>query len=231
LFRGTKFYTGENNLNHIVMQKTKSKTASKSRGTSRTQSSSRSSNASNAKSTSSSALQEFFVDQLKDIYWAEKHLTKTLPKMHKAATTEELKEALEDHLAVTEDQVTQLEKVFDMLGKKAQAKKCEAMEGLTKEGSSIIEETEKGSLTRDAGLIMAAQKVEHYEIATYGSLVQLAKTLQLSDVASILEGILNEEKEADKTLTEVAENNINIEASAEGAEEDEEETAKDEETE
>jgi ferritin-like metal-binding protein YciE len=209
------------------MEKTKSaKTANKSKGSS----SSRSSNAKNSNTNSNTALQEFFVDQLKDIYWAEKHLTKALPKMQKAATTEELKDALEDHLAVTEDQVTQLEKVFEMLGKKAQSKKCEAMEGLTKEGNSIIEETEKGSLTRDVGLIMAAQKVEHYEIATYGSLVQLAKTLQLSEIASILEGILNEEKEADKTLTEVAENNINVEASAEG-EEGEEETAKDEENE
>jgi ferritin-like metal-binding protein YciE len=205
------------------MEKTKSaKTANKSKA-----SSSRSSNAKNISSNSNSALQEFFVDQLKDIYWAEKHLTKALPKLQKAATTEELKDALEDHLAVTEDQVTQLEKVFEMLGKKAQSKKCEAMEGLTKEGNSIIEETEKGTLTRDVGVIMAAQKVEHYEIATYGSLVQLAKTLQLSEIADILEGILNEEKEADKTLTEVAENNINVEASAEG----EEETAKDEENE
>jgi ferritin-like metal-binding protein YciE len=101
------------------------------------------------------------------------------------------------------------------------------MEGLTKEGTSIIEDTEKGSLTRDVGLIMAAQKVEHYEIATYGTLVQLAKTLHLSEIAAILEGILNEEKEADKTLTDVAENNINVEASME----DEEENAKDEENE
>jgi ferritin-like metal-binding protein YciE len=210
------------------MEKTKSsKTANRSGGSARTVTSSRASKGSSAKENSS-ALQEFFIDQLKDIYWAEKHLTKTLPKMQKAATTEELREALEDHLAVTEDQVTQLEKVFDMLGKKAQAKKCEAMEGLTKEGSSIIEETEKGTLTRDVGLIMAAQKVEHYEIATYGSLVQLAKTLQLTDIASILEGILNEEKEADRTLTDVAENNINVEASTE---EDDEEKAKDEETE
>jgi ferritin-like metal-binding protein YciE len=205
------------------MEKTKSaKTASKSRS-----SSSRPSNTKNSGSNSNSALQEFFVDQLKDIYWAEKHLTKALPKLQKAATSEELKDALEDHLAVTEDQVTQLEKVFEMLGKKAQSKKCEAMEGLTKEGNSIIEETEKGTLTRDVGLIMAAQKVEHYEIATYGSLVQLAKTLQLSEIAGILQGILNEEKEADKTLTDVAENNINVEASTEG----EEETAKDEENE
>jgi ferritin-like metal-binding protein YciE len=205
------------------MEKTKSaKTANKKSSSSRT------SNAKSSSANSSSALQEFFVDQLKDIYWAEKHLTKALPKLQKAATTEELKDALEDHLAVTEDQVTQLEKVFEMLGKKAQSKKCEAMEGLTKEGNSIIEETEKGTLTRDVGLIMAAQKVEHYEIATYGSLVQLAKTLQLSEIASILQGILNEEKEADKTLTAVAENNINVEASTEG---EEEETAKDEENE
>lgn len=162
-----------------------------------------------------SALGTLFIDSLKDIYWAEKHLTKALPKLQKAATSTELKEAFENHLAVTEDQVSQLEKVFDMMGKKAQAKKCEAMEGLIKEGNSIIEDTEKGTLTRDVGLIMAAQKVEHYEIATYGSLVQIAKTLQLTDVAGILEAILNEEKEADQTLTEVAENNINIEASRE----------------
>jgi len=202
------------------MEKTKSaKTANKSKSSSRSSTS--------QGSDQNTALQEFFVDQLKDIYWAEKHLTKTLPKLQKAATTEELKDALEDHLAVTEDQVTQLEKVFEILGKKAQSKKCEAMEGITKEGTSIIEETEKGTLTRDVGLIMAAQKVEHYEIATYGSLVQLAKTLQLTEVAAILQGILNEEKEADKTLTEVAENNINAEASTE----DKEETAKDEENE
>jgi ferritin-like metal-binding protein YciE len=168
-----------------------------------------------AATANESALGVLFIDSLKDIYWAEKHLTKALPKLQKAATSEELKEALEDHLAVTEDQVTQLEKVFELMGKKAQAKKCEAMEGLIKEGNSIIEDTEKGTLTRDAGLIMAAQKVEHYEIATYGSLVQIAKTLQLNDVAEILEGILNEEKEADQTLTDVAENNINIEASQE----------------
>jgi ferritin-like metal-binding protein YciE len=221
-------------LNNTAMQKIKtSKKQSKPKRSS-TLSPSRKSTSNTV--SDNSALEDFFIDQLKDIYWAEKHLTKTLPKLQKAATTEELKDAFEDHLAVTEDQVTQLEKVFDMLGKKAQAKKCEAMEGLTKEGSSIIEETEKGTLTRDVGLIMAAQKVEHYEIATYGNLVQLAKTLQHNDIASILEGILNEEKEADRALTEVAENNIISEATAEDTNEGgdtnkKEETAKDEETE
>ncbi len=202
----------------MVMEKTKSSiSANKSQGSARI---------STAILANDSALQELFVDQLKDIYWAEKHLTKSLPKLQKAATSDELKEALENHLAVTEDQVTQLEKVFQILGKKAQAKKCEAMEGLIKEGATIIEETEKGTLTRDVGLIMAAQKVEHYEIATYGSLVQLAKTLNLPDIASILQGILNEEKEADQTLTNVAENNINAKASIDEEDEEEVEVSK-----
>jgi ferritin-like metal-binding protein YciE len=121
-----------------------------------------------------SQLEEFFVDSLKDIYWAEKHLTKALPKMQKAATTEQLQGVFEDHLAVTVEQVTKLERVFELLEKKPQAKKCEAMEGLIKEAQSIIEETEQGTITRDVALIMAAQKVEHYEIASYGTLARLA---------------------------------------------------------
>ncbi|MGC4035771.1 MAG: ferritin-like domain-containing protein [Chitinophagaceae bacterium] len=161
-------------------------------------------------------LSEFFHDELKDIYWAEKHLVKTLPKMQKAATTEELASAFEDHLEVTKKHVTRLEQVFDKLGHKPQAKKCEAMEGITKEGESIIEDTEDGTSTRDVGLIMAAQKVEHYEIATYGALHQLAITLGYEDVASILETTLAEEKEADKALTSIAENDINYEAVEEG---------------
>lgn len=162
-----------------------------------------------------SELKEFFTDELKDIYWAEKHLTKAIPKMQKAATTEELKQALGDHLEVTKEHVSRLEEVFEMMGKKAQAKKCEAMEGITKEGESIIEDTDAGTMTRDVGLIMAAQKVEHYEIATYGGLVQLAKTLGLNDVADLLEETLSEEKEADTTLTTIAEEHINVEASEE----------------
>ncbi len=167
------------------------------------------------KKDESSLLEEFFVDELKDIYWAEKHLTKVLPKMEKAATTKELKNCFADHLKTTLGHVKRLEEAFDLLGKKAQAKKCEAMAGITKEGEGIIEDTEKGSLTRDVGLIMGAQKVEHYEIATYGGLVQLAKTLGKNDIAKLMAQTLAEEKEADELLTGIAENNINVEASAE----------------
>ncbi len=162
-----------------------------------------------------SMLLEFFEDELKDIYWAEKHLVKTLPKMRKAATSEKLKQAFEDHLEVTQTHVSRLEQVFELMGKKAQAKKCDAMAGITEEGAGIIEETEKGTATRDVGLILAAQKVEHYEIATYGGLAQLARTLGRDDVAEILETTLGEEKEADVLLTDIAENDINYEASRE----------------
>jgi len=161
------------------------------------------------------ALMEFIVDELKDIYWAEKHLVKTLPKMKKAATSAELANALADHLEVTKTHVTRLEQVFEILGKKAQAKKCDAMEGLAKEGASIIEDTETGSSTRDVGIIFACQKVEHYEIATYGCLKQVAITLGLDDAAELLDQTLSDEKEADETLTGIAENDINYEASEE----------------
>ncbi|HWB23840.1 MAG TPA: ferritin-like domain-containing protein [Chitinophagaceae bacterium] len=164
-----------------------------------------------------SMLEEFFTDELKDIYWAEKHLVKTLPKMQKAATSEQLKQAFTDHLETTKGHVERLEQVFEMLGKKAQAKKCDAMEGITKEGEGIIEETEDGTATRDVGLILAGQKVEHYEISTYGGLEQLARTLGKNDIADILAETLAEEKEADELLTGVAENGVNYEA----AEEDE----------
>ena len=170
-----------------------------------------------------SQLAKYFTDSLKDIYWAEKQLTKALPKMQKAATTEELKNAIEDHLAQTEEHVSRLEQVFEILGKKAQAKKCDAMEGIIKEGASIVEETEDGSMTRDVGIIMAAQKVEHYEIATYGALVTLAKTMGLDDAANILHQTLEEEKQTDAGLSEIAENNINWEAELEGEGETEEE--------
>lgn len=170
-----------------------------------------------------SQLEKFFLDSLKDIYWAEKALTKALPKMQKAATTSELQMAIEEHLGQTMEQVTRLEQVFEVLGEKAQAKKCEAMEGLIKEGESIIEETEDGSMTRDVGIIMAAQKVEHYEIATYGGLVSLAQTLGNDEVAEILSTTLDEEKQTDENLSEIAENNINWEAEQEGEESEEEE--------
>lgn len=163
-----------------------------------------------------SLLEEFVLDAIKDIYWAEKHLLKALPKMTKAATTPQLKQAFTDHVTVTEGQVSRLEQVFELLGKKVQAKKCDAMDGLTKEAESIIAETEKGSLTRDVALIMAAQKVEHYEIATYGGLVQIAKTMGKNDISEIFAQTLAEEKEADHLLTEIAENNINMQAEQEG---------------
>src|SRR4051812_37256586 len=114
------------------------------------------------KSSAASGLRDFFEDSIKDIYWAEKALTKALPKMSKNATSEELVAALDDHLAVTEEHVQRLEQVFEMMGQAAKAKKCEAMEGLIKEGEGILAETKAGPV-RDAGIIAACQKIEHYE--------------------------------------------------------------------
>lgn len=169
------------------------------------------------KKESNSLLKQFFVDQLQDIFWAEKALVQELPKMQGATTTEELAEAITEHVTITEEHVNRLEQVFDMMGENAKAKKCEAMEGLIKEARNIIDETEEGTATRDAAIIMAAQKVEHYEIATYGGLVQLAKTIGMNDVAELLAQTLAEEKEADQVLTQIAESNIN----EEGAQEEE----------
>ncbi|MDB5210072.1 MAG: ferritin-like protein [Sediminibacterium sp.] len=164
-----------------------------------------------------SMLLEFFKDELKDIYWAEKKLVSTLPKLGRAATSKVLKDAFEEHLAVTKIQVTRLEKVFALLGKKAEAKKCEAMAGIVKEGESIIEETEKGTSTRDVGLILAAQKAEHYEISTYGGLADLANNLGLEKVAALLHKTLEEEKHADSALSNVANTHVNYAASVEKA--------------
>ena len=162
-----------------------------------------------------SALLELFIDGIKDLYWAEKHLRKALPKMQSAATSEELQNAFESHLEQTEEHVARLEEIFQILEEKPQAKKCDAMEGLVSEGETIVEETEEGTATRDVGLIMAAQKIEHYEIASYGSLAQLAKTLGKDDIAEILESTLTEEKETDELLTGIAEGSVNYEASSE----------------
>jgi ferritin-like metal-binding protein YciE len=161
------------------------------------------------------ALEKFFVGEIKDIYWAEKHLVKTLPKMHKAASSEKLRKALEDHLKVTKEHVVRLEKVFELLDEKVQAKKCEAMAGITKEGEEIIEETEEGTATRDVGIILASQKVEHYEISTYGGLAQLADTLGLKDIGELLAKTLAQEKEADSLLSQIAKKDINYDAAAE----------------
>ena len=165
--------------------------------------------------TAEPALHELFVDCIKDIYWAENQLVKALPKMQKAATAAELSAAIGDHLEETKVHVTRLNEVFKLLGLDSQAKKCDAMEGLTKEGEGIVENTEPGTATRDVGIILAAQKVEHYEIATYGGLHQLALTLGLDDIALLLEQTLAEEKAADEKLTSVAESAVNYKAAEE----------------
>ena len=162
----------------------------------------------------SSQLMKLFDAELMDIYWAEKALTKAIPKMVKNATSPELKEALESHLEQTHEQIGRVEMVFELIGKKATAKKCEAMEGLIKEGGEIMEECEEGAM-RDAGIISAGQKIEHYEIASYGTLCQFAETLGLTEAADLLEQTLNEEKDADEKLTEVAVSAVNVEASME----------------
>jgi len=161
------------------------------------------------------ALTELFKDELKDIYWAENQLVKSLPKMQQSATSKKLAASIATHLEQTKVHVTRLEQIFELMGEKAQARKCDAMEGLTKEGEAVIEDTDAGSATRDVGIIIASQKVEHYEIAAYGSLTQLAKVLGLNDVAEILALTLGEEKETDALLTNIAENDINYQASAE----------------
>lgn len=165
-----------------------------------------------AKSDAATGLRSLFEDSLKDIYWAEKALTKAIPKMIKNASSQDLIAALKEHLSVTEQQVTRLDEVFTTIGTKAQAKKCAAMEGLINEATEIMQETEHG-VVRDAGIISAAQKVEHYEIATYGTLCAFAKILGEDEAAGLLHETLDEEKEADDKLSEVAEASINIEAS------------------
>jgi ferritin-like metal-binding protein YciE len=184
---------------------------------------------SSAKSKSVSAsdgLKKIFEEELKDIYWAEKHLTKALPKMAKAAESEELSAAFEEHLEQTEGQVERLEQVFDICGIKAQAKKCEAMEGLVEEAQEMIEEHDAG-VVRDSGLIIAAQKVEHYEMAAYGSLRTLAQVLGFEDAVELLQETLDEEGETDKNLTALSEsiNAMALEESEEGVEDEEEEMA------
>lgn len=162
-----------------------------------------------------SLLKELFIESLQDVYYAEKALTKAMPRMQAAATSPELIQAFENHLQQTQGQIQRLEQVFQLIGEDAEGKKCEAMEGLVKEAESIISDTDEGTSTRDVGLIMAAQKVEHYEIASYGSLRQLAITLGLTDAAQLLEQTLDEEKQTDLLLTDIAENSVNYQAATE----------------
>jgi ferritin-like metal-binding protein YciE len=160
-------------------------------------------------------LLEFFVDELRDIYGAEKQLAQVLPKLRAAATSPDLAMAFADHLTVTQNHISRLEQIFQILDRKVEAKKCEGMDGLIQEGESVIQHTEKGSATRDVALIMSAQKVEHYEIATYGTLRQLAKTIDKTEISQLLEQTLLEEKETDMLLSNLAETLINQDASTE----------------
>jgi ferritin-like metal-binding protein YciE len=175
------------------------------------------------KNQQESLLEKLFIDMLKDMYWAEKHLATALNKMHSEATTPELQDAFEDHKYVTQKHASRLEKIFKMMGKEPEGKKCEAMEGLTNEANTLIKETTEGTMTRDAALIIAAQKIEHYEIASYGSLVQVAKTIDREDVARLLEKTLWEEEDTDELLTEIAETYINPMADNESDDDEEDE--------
>jgi ferritin-like metal-binding protein YciE len=160
-----------------------------------------------------SKLHKLFEDGLRDIYWAEKALTTALPQMSGKATSEDLVMAIEKHISETEGHVLKVEKIFKLLGKTARGKKCEAMQGLIDEGKSIMKATDEGAM-RDAGIIAAAQKVEHYEIASYGTLTTYAEILGLTEIAMITGEILQEEKTADIALSEVA-GSINLDASEE----------------
>jgi ferritin-like metal-binding protein YciE len=159
-----------------------------------------------------SRLHKFFYESLQDIYYAEKHLVDALETLRDEATTEELKRAFDEHRGVTEGHVARLEQVFEAIGEDADTRKCEAIKGIIKEADSIIRDTESDTLTRDAALILAGQKAEHYEIATYGSLVQFAKILGEYSAADLLQQTLDEEKEADQALTKIAEGFINEKA-------------------
>jgi ferritin-like metal-binding protein YciE len=161
------------------------------------------------------ALKELFLDEVKDIYWAEQHLVQALPKMIKGATSVELKQTITKHLEQTKNHVTRLEAAFESIGEKAKAVKCLAMEGLLKEADELLSETDKGTEVRDAAIISAAQKVEHYEIASYGTLKTLATTLGFTEAASLFGETLEEEKTADSLLTEVSENYVKEAAMAE----------------
>lgn len=171
-------------------------------------------------------LMELFINELKDILWAEKALTKALPKMAKNACSEELAEALENHLQETEGQIERLEEIFSLLEVKPQAKKCEAMDGLIREGNEMMQQFDCGVI-RDAAIISAGQKIEHYEIATYGTLRAFAEILELDDIAELLEETLEEEKAADEKLTDVTTAVVAFEDAEEEDEEDGEEEEED----
>ncbi len=156
------------------------------------------------------SIEDLFLDELKDLYSAEKQITKALPKMVKASSAEELGAAFDSHLQETKGQVERLEEIFQKLGKRGTGKTCEGMKGVLEEGSEVIQEIEKGPI-RDAALIAAAQRVEHYEIAGYGSVRSFAELLGKTDIVELLEETLEEEKAADEKLTKISES-VNQEA-------------------
>src|SRR4051794_27527405 len=162
-------------------------------------------------------LNDLFVDTLKDVYYAENKILKTLPKMAKAAQSRELKSAFTKHERETRGQVTRLEKVFKIIGKPAKGKTCDSINGIADEGAEIMKEF-KGAPALDAGLVAAAQAVEHYEISRYGTLRTWAEQLGMSDAAGLLQETLDEEEATDKTLTELATSVINLEAEQEETE-------------
>lgn len=172
-------------------------------------------------------LRELYIDELKDLYSAEKQLVKALPKLAKAASSDELRSGFEEHLEQTKGHAQRLEQIFEMLGEKPTGKKCKGMEGLVEEGSELTGEDYEGALL-DAALIGAAQRVEHYEIAAYGTAVAFAELLEESEHVSLLNETLEEEKETDEKLTELSKQ-INSEAN--GSSEDEGEDAEAEEAE
>ena len=158
-------------------------------------------------------MEELFLDEIRDLYDAEKQLTKALPKMAKAAVSDELRNAFQEHLGETENQVERLERIFEALGEKATGKKCAAMAGLIKEGDEMVSDSGETAI-RDAGLIAAAQKVEHYEMSGYGSARTHAEILGNDEAVSLLDETLQEEKNADEKLNELAQNTINEEAAS-----------------
>ena len=166
---------------------------------------------SNTGGSEKSLLTELFENELKGMYWSENALTEALPKMIDSAASPELKEALQNHLTETKEHVIKVEKVFEILGQSPQTEECEAMAGLLKAGEKVMSNTSEGP-QRDAGIIAAGQKVEHYEIASYGTLSAFAETLGLDDAVEILDEILEQEKNADETLSNVAASTFNIEA-------------------
>jgi ferritin-like metal-binding protein YciE len=163
------------------------------------------------------SIEELLVAELKDLYSAEKQITKALPKLVKAATSEELKSAFQSHLEETEGQVERLEQIGEILGTKLTGKTCDGMKGVLGEGSEMVEETDKGTSVRDAGLITAAQRVEHYEMAGYGGVIAYAKLLGMDDVVELLEETLEQEKAADQKLTKLSQS-INRQAQRENQE-------------